>query len=232
MRPFAGGFRVLHQRVFLGRRRASGQKKEFCMRITEWFAPRMGHVLAAVAFVSSIAVFPGDGTTAALSAMVSTPGAALETGNRKGTVWVVNRDQGTLMVFDADSGEPLIPKAKFVGRGAHDICISEQSGKAYITAETDNVVSALDVEEVLNAVTAADVDALIVENIPVAPLPHHIEPSHDGRLVYVTLFSHTTTPGNPQYAVIDTSDHSVTYTTTSANPNARAHAVFPTRDGD
>jgi DNA-binding beta-propeller fold protein YncE len=202
------------------------------MRITEWFAPRRGRGLAAIALVSSLAMFPGDVRTAALSSAVTKPDAALETGNRKGTVWVVNRDQGTLMVFDADSGEPLIPKAKFVGRGAHDICISEQSGKAYITAETDNVVSALDVEEVLNAVTAADVDALIVEQIPVAPLPHHIEPSHDGRLVYVTLFSHTTTPGNPQYAVIDTSDHSVTFTTTSANTSARAHAVFPTPDGD
>ena len=119
------------------------------MRITQWFAPRIGRILAAVALVSSLAVFSGDVTTAALSSAVAKPGAALETGNRKGTVWVVNRDQGTLMVFDADSGAPLLPKALPVGRGAHDICISERSGKAYITAETDNVVTAVDVDEVL-----------------------------------------------------------------------------------
>ena len=203
------------------------------MRITQWFAPRIGRILAAVALVSSLAVFPGDVTTAALSSAVAKPGAALETGNRKGTVWVVNRDQGTLMVFDADSGEPLIPKAKLVGRGAHDICISERSRKAYITAEADNVVSAVDVDELLAAVTAADVDAVFVDKFPVAPMPHHIEPSHDGRFVYVTLASHNTMVGSPQYAVIDTSNHdSVTFTTTSENPGARAHAVYPTPDGE
>ena len=88
------------------------------------------------------------------------------------------------MVFDADSGAPLLPKPLPVGRGAHDICISERAGKAYITAETDNVV------------TAVDVETLAIESIPVAPLPHHIEPSHDGRFVYVTLASHTTTFGS------------------------------------
>ncbi len=141
-------------------------------------------------------------------------------GRRKGTVWVVNRDQGTLMVFDADSGRPRFAQPLPVGRGAHDICISERSGKAYITAEADNVV------------TVVDVETLLVESIPVAPLPHHIEPSDDGRLVYVTFASHTTTSGTPQYAVIDTRDHSVTYTTTSTNPAARTHAVYPARHGD
>ena len=39
-------------------------------------------------------------------------------------------------------------------------------------------------------------------------------------------------PGTPAFATIDTDDNSVTYTATSANPAARAHAVFPTPDGD
>ena len=202
------------------------------MGITEWYARRPGTVLAAVALVSSLAVFPGDVTTATLATAVANPDDVRGTGNRKGTVWVVNRDQGSLMVFDADSGASLLPKALAVGRGAHDICISELSGKAYVTAETDHVVAAVDVEAVMAVVTDADVDALVVEKIPVAPMPHHIEPSHDGRLVYVTLASHSTAPGNPQYAVIDVSDHSVTYATTSANLAARAHAVYPTRDGE
>ena len=39
-------------------------------------------------------------------------------------------------------------------------------------------------------------------------------------------------PGTPAFATIDTDDNSVTYTATSANAAARAHAVFPTPDGD
>ena len=107
--------------------------------------------------------------------------------------------------------------------GAHDICISEKAGKAYITAEADN------------AVTTVDLETLAKGSIPVGPLPHHIEPSHDGRSIFVTLASHPMTvppPGTPAFATIDTDDNSVTYTATSANPAARAHAVFPTPDGD
>lgn len=190
------------------------------MRITQLLVSSRptGRVLVAVALVSLVAGLPAD--NAAVSVSAAPARDSQETGNRKGTVWVVNRDQGTLMVFDADSGRRLLEEPLPVGRGAHDICISEWSGKAYITAETDNVV------------TAVDVETLATESIPVSPLPHHIEPSPDGRFLYVTLVSHTTTFGSPQYAVIDTSDHSVTYTTTSANAAARAHGVFPTRDGD
>ena len=66
-----------------------------------------------------------------------------------------------------------------VGAGAHDICISERAGKAYITAET------------INTVTTVDTRTLAMESIAVGPLPHHLEPSHDGRTVYVSLASHT-----------------------------------------
>jgi len=110
-----------------------------------------------------------------------------------------------------------------VGRGAHDICISEQVRKAYITAETDNVV------------TVVDTETLATESIPVGPLPHHIEPGNDGHTIYVSLASHPQTLpaiGAPQYAAIDTRDNSVTYVTTSGNANARSHGVTPTLGGD
>ena len=100
----------------------------------------------------------------------------IATANRdrpKGTVWVVNRDLGQLAVFDAGTGKLL--KTLPVGAGAHDICISERARKAYITAESDN------------AVTAVDTETLATESIPVSPLPHHVEPSHDGRTIYVSL---------------------------------------------
>ena len=140
----------------------------------------------------------------------------------KGTVWVVNRDLGQLAIFDASTGA-LLGAPLPVGRGAHDISISEQARKAYITAETDNVV------------TAVDTDTLEKTSIPVGPLPHHLEPSNNGRTIYVSLASHPTTfpaIGAPQYAAIDTRDHSVTYGTTSDHANARSHGVTPTLDGD
>jgi DNA-binding beta-propeller fold protein YncE len=52
----------------------------------------------------------------------------------QGSVWVVNRDRGELTVFDARTGDVLATRP--VGAGAHDICISEHAGKAYIAAET------------------------------------------------------------------------------------------------
>ena len=139
--------------------------------------------------------------------------------SRKGTVWVVNRDRGELAIFDAETGTVVTPPL-FVGTGAHDICISERAGKAYITAEMDN------------AVTIVDTRTLATKSIPVGPLPHHVEPSHDGRTIYVSLASHTSTVGLPQYAAIDTDDDSVSYTTTSNNPAARSHGVRASVDGE
>jgi YVTN family beta-propeller protein len=136
---------------------------------------------------------------------------------RRGSVWVVNRDLGELAIFDASTGAVMATLP--VGAGAHDICISERAGKAYITAET------------INTVTTVDTNTLATDSVPVGPLPHHCEPSRDGRTVYVSLASHTSTLGAPQYAAIDTDDDSVSFTTTSANPAARAHAPHPSRDG-
>ena len=83
--------------------------------------------------------------------------------------------------------------------------------------------------------TVVDTETLATESIPVAPLPHHLEPSNNGRTIYVSLASHPTTLpaiGAPQYAAIDTRDHSVTYRTTSDNAGARSHGVTPTLDGE
>jgi len=76
-----------------------------------------------------------------------------------------------------------------------------------------------------------DLRTLETESIPVAPLPHHVEPSPDGRTIYVSLASHTSTSGAPALASIDTRDHSVSYTPTSFNPAARSHAPFVSHDG-
>jgi DNA-binding beta-propeller fold protein YncE len=158
------------------------------------------------------------------AAVVCVPVAAAIVGasggedGRRGSVWVVNRDRGELTVFDAGTGDVVATLP--AGAGAHDICISERARKAYITAETDNVV------------TTVDMKTLATEAIPVSPLPHHIEPSHDGRTIYVTLASHTTTAGlAPQFAAIDAGDNSVRYGKTSDNQLARSHGPYPSIDG-
>jgi DNA-binding beta-propeller fold protein YncE len=138
-------------------------------------------------------------------------------GRRDGSVWVVNRDAGELTIFDARSGKVL--RQLYVGAGAHDICIAEQAGKAYITAET------------IHQVTTVDTKTLEVRSIDVGPLPHHVEPSPDGKTVYVTLASHTAGLGAPQVAAISTVDDTVAYLTTSSNPLARTHAPYVTADG-
>jgi DNA-binding beta-propeller fold protein YncE len=158
--------------------------------------------------------------------MVPSPSPTLagdsEAKGRPGSVWVVNRDTGQLAIFDAKTGE-LVPELVKVGAGAHDICISERAGKAYITAESEHTV------------TTVDIKTLATGAIPVAPRPHHCEPSHDGRTVYVTFDSHPLAPippGIARFAAISTDDDSVSYTTTSLNPLARAHGLHPSFDGE
>ena len=137
---------------------------------------------------------------------------------RSGSVWVVNRDRGELVVFDAETGKLLTTLQ--VGSGAHDICISEQAGKAYIAAET------------IDRVTTVDTRTLAMQWIAVGPRPHHVEPSPDGRTVYVSLASHTSTLGSPQYAAISTDDNSIIFRMTSTNPSARSHAPYPSLTGE
>lgn len=181
-------------------------------RRTRWVTAVVGATLGAVA------LGVGDVVVGGFAGQQLGAVGDHERGHPTGTVWVVNRDWGELTVFDAGTGTVLTSMP--VGAGAHDVCISERAGKAYITAEADNVV------------TAVDLRTLARESIPVSPLPHHIEPSPDGRTIYVTLASHTTTVGAPRYAAIDTEDHSVTYVTTSSNPAARSHGPQPSLDGD
>jgi len=178
-------------------------------------------LLAAAAVMAVVSGGSGFVVQAVPGAPIADNAGGGDDGGAKGSVWVVNRDLGELAIFDAETGE-LIEKLK-VGAGAHDICISDKAGKAYITAEA------------INAVTVVDLETLATESIPVGPLPHHIEPSHDGGKIFVTLASHPMVvppPGTPAYATIDTEDNSVTYTATSANPAARSHAVLPTPDGE
>ena len=138
----------------------------------------------------------------------------------QGSVWVVNRDAGDLTVFEARTGAVIATVSIGLGTAPHDVCISERSKKAYVTAEgTDQVV-------------VVDLRTLRKQSIPVAPLPHHCEVSHDGETLYVSLASHTPAVGSPRVAVIDTETNAVSYLVTSNDPASRSHGLFASREGD
>jgi DNA-binding beta-propeller fold protein YncE len=182
---------------------------------------RRSLIIASIAIVSLSATRPDLVTTFNAPALAAGQAGEGNGDRPKGTVWVVNRDLGQLAIFDAATGDLLA--TRLVGRGAHDICISEQIHKAYITAETDNAVSVV------------DTDTLATESIPVGPLPHHVEPANDGHTIFVGLASHPMSqpaPGKNEYAAIDTGDNSVTYQTSSNNADARSHGLTPTLEGD
>ena len=138
----------------------------------------------------------------------------------RGSVWVVNRDAGDLTVFEARTGAVVATVSIGAGTAPHDVCISERSQKAYVTAEA------------VNQVVIVDLRTLRKQSIAVGPLPHHCEVSHDGETLYVSLASHTPAVGSPRVAVVDTESNAVSYITTSNDPAARSHGLFASREDD
>jgi YVTN family beta-propeller protein len=127
------------------------------------------------------------------------------------TLWVANRDAGTLTVVEAATG--AIVRTIAVGNGPHDVAISTPTGKAYVMNELEDRIA------VLSASTLQVIRTIAV------PRPHHTKISADGLTLYVGLFN------NNQIAVIDTVTDAVRIVTSSANINAKAHAPRPSRDG-
>ena len=85
-------------------------------------------LVAAAIAIASLSGTPADLVTTLSTQALAAPQAGESNGDRpKGTVWVVNRDLGQLAIFDAATGEQLTTPPLAVGRGAHDICISEQA---------------------------------------------------------------------------------------------------------
>ena len=124
------------------------------------------------------------------------------------TIWVTNRDTGTVAVFDAFTGELKTKEPIFVGAGAHDVVVSEHARKAYVTAEG------------LDEIAVVSASALKwLENIPTGDAPHHASIDRSGRTVAVGLV------GTNQIALIDTeTDQEVARHSTTASTTAKAHA--------
>ncbi len=142
----------------------------------------------------------------ALAGAQKIPGAS-------GTVFVTERQRGSVSAYDAGSGDVLWTTA--VGAGPIGVTQPHGTEKVYSSDEGSQQMSVLDRS------TGAWLGV-----IPMGPLPHHLIASPNGDIVYVGEFGHN------QIGVVDTS-LDVRVAGYVANPldTARTHAVWITRNG-
>jgi DNA-binding beta-propeller fold protein YncE len=130
------------------------------------------------------------------------------------TVWVVNRDQGTVAVFDAVTGQATADSPIDVGPGLHDIVFSPRTNTVFISDDAGRVY-------VMSTATHR-----VVGTIEFGPnsRPHHLSLSYDARTVWVGLFS------SNRIAAIDTRTHDVREFASSLLAGFTAHAPQPSSD--
>ena len=132
---------------------------------------------------------------------------------RSGTVFVTERQLGSVTAFDAGTGEPLWTAS--VGASPIGVTQPHGTGKVYTSDEGSAQMSVLDRDS-----------GAIVGTIPMGPLPHHLMASRNGRFIYVGEFGHN------QIGVVDTClDERVAGLVANPLPTARTHAVWITRNG-
>jgi DNA-binding beta-propeller fold protein YncE len=143
---------------------------------------------------------------AAASAGVGLPGA-------NGTVFVTERQLGSVAALDAGTGEVLWVSR--VGAGPIGVTQPHGTGKVYSSDEGSNQMSVLD-----------RVTGELLGTIPMGPLPHHLLATSNGNLIYVGEFGHN------EIGVVDTSvDERVAGYVASPLLAARTHAAWITRNG-
>jgi DNA-binding beta-propeller fold protein YncE len=145
---------------------------------------------------------------------IASAGHGKERKRAQDQVWVTNRDQGTIMVFDAGSGAAVVPDPVFVGAGVHDIVIAPRARKAFVSDDASRVY-------VLSTVTQTIIDTL---EFGAGSRPHHLSISHDGRTVYLGLFA------SNRIAAINVRTHEVREMPSSFVPGFTAHAPEPSPD--
>jgi DNA-binding beta-propeller fold protein YncE len=151
--------------------------------------------------------------TLAVSGLLAAPAAAWTPGT-SGTVFVTERQLGSLTAFDGASGRPIWTQAT----GVAPIGVTSPRGthKVYTSDEGSNQMSVFDARTGTPA-----------GKIPMGPAPHHLLASRDGSRIYVGEFGRNTV------GVVDTdSDTEIASYVASPLANARTHAVWVTRDGD
>ena len=153
-------------------------------------------------------------TLAALGivAVLAGPASAGDPDTR-GTVFVTERQLGSVTAFDGATGSPLWTAR--TGAAPIGVTLPHGTHKVYTSDEGSNQMSVLD------ARTGASLGT-----IPMGPLPHHLLASPNGRRIYVGEFGQNTV------GVVDTVDDiEIAHLVASPLLNARTHAVFVTRSG-
>ena len=151
---------------------------------------------------------------AALIAPLAATGRGDDHRREHDSVWVTNRDQGTVMVFDAVTGEAVSPGAVFVGPGVHDIVVSAETDQVFVSDDSSRVY-------VLSTSTHETIDTIQFDP---SSRPHHLSLSHDGKTVYVGLFA------SNRIAAIDVRTHDAQVMPSSNQPGTTAHAPEPSPD--
>jgi DNA-binding beta-propeller fold protein YncE len=154
------------------------------------------------------------------AALVAAVAAALAVADQPavrahGTVFVTERGAGSVAAFDATSGEVLWKHA--VGKTPIGVVRPHGTHKVYSTDQDSDQISVLDdrTGELLTTI-----------GMPAGSLPHHLEATLDGGLIYVGEF------GRNYVGVIDTAtDTKYADWKTSDLGDARTHAVWITRSG-
>lgn len=130
-----------------------------------------------------------------------------------GTVFVTERQLGSVTAYDAATGE--VRWTGGVGAGPIGIVQPHGTDKVYTSDEGPDQMSVLDRRTGAWCAT-----------IPMGPDPHHLNATQDGQLIYVAEFGHN------KVGVVDTSvDERVAELVASPLADARTHAVWITRDG-
>jgi DNA-binding beta-propeller fold protein YncE len=131
----------------------------------------------------------------------------------RGTVFVTERQLGSVTAFDGTTGTPLWTSP--TGASPIGVTVPRGTHKLYTSDEGSNQMSVFD------AGTGAR-----LKTIPMGPAPHHLMASPSGRRIYVGEFGQNTV------GVVDTvGDTEIAHYLADPLPNARTHAVFVTRDG-
>jgi DNA-binding beta-propeller fold protein YncE len=130
-----------------------------------------------------------------------------------GTIYVTERQLGSLAALNAATGETLWTHA--VGATPIGVTQPRGTGKVYTSDEGPDQMSVLDAAS-----------GTLLKAIPTGPDPHHLMASPNGRRVYVGEF------GWNRIGVIDTSsDERIAGYVANPLANARTHAVWITDDG-
>jgi DNA-binding beta-propeller fold protein YncE len=131
-----------------------------------------------------------------------------------GTVYVTERQLGSVTAFDAASGTPLWTRP--TGLVPIGVTRPRGTGKVYTSDEGSNRMSVFDARS-----------GAPLGQIPMGPGPHHLQASRDGSRIYVGEFL-----GNTVGVVDTATDAAIAHYTASPLANARTHAVWLTRDDE